>query len=587
MQSRITIQLAAVLCLASTAPAQDWSNLGGDGARNGRSITVGPKSASLAWQNTTDPAVIAWQPVVEGDRVFTVREAGFPQSGGAANDALVAYDLGSGSELWRKTLPFNGNTSQQWIAWIGGAHGGRVYACRSETTKPNPILAYDSATGALLWTSTATTEQFAYDGVVFAPGSGDPIVADATHILRLDAITGATVWNVPRVRSVSGNCGAAVSSSGLFIDSGFFGGPHYVEKHDFATGALLYTSSPMPGTTEQNQPFVSPDGETVYFSRTQNNPSVDFLYAFHDTGAALIEIWHQPVHWTTSHEHGIASDGSVYTFLADNELVRLDPSTGSVTATAGVLSPLVGPSGNLSPKTAVDANGTLYVSNGWADTPATSGRVWAFSADLSANYFTLNLNNQNQGGPALGRDGTLVVADRTSVRAYRAPSSTVVSFCFGDGSGAACPCGNSGAAGHGCDNSFATGGARLSSVGLSSLAGDTLVLTSTNELPSATSIVLQGNVDLASPAPFGDGLRCVGGTLLRLFTRAAASGVVVVPSSGQISISARSAALGDPIGASQSRSYQVYYRDPNLAFCAAPAGNTWNVSQALRATWTP
>jgi outer membrane protein assembly factor BamB len=587
MQRRITIDLTLFLFLASSATAQDWSNLGGDGARNGRSITVGPTSASLLWQNATDFSVIAWQPVVLGDRVFTIREGGFPQNGGAANDALVAYDVASGMEQWRKTLPFNGNTSQQWIAWIGGAHDGRVFACRSEATKPNPVLAYDAASGALLWTSTATTEQFAYDGVVFAPDNGDPIIGDATHVLRLDAASGATVWNVPRVRSVSGNCGAAVVASGFFIDSGFFGGPHYVEKHDLASGALMYTSSPMPGTSEQNQPFVSPDGSTVYFSRTQNNPSVDFLYAFHDTGGALVEIWHRPVHWTTSHEHGIASDGSVYTFLADGEFVRLDPATGNVSATAGVLSPLVGASGNLSPKTAVDANGTVYVSNGWADSPATNGRIWAFSADLSVNHFTLTLNNQNQGGPALGRDGTLLVADRTSVRAYRAPSSTVVSFCAGDGSMAVCPCANFGAAGHGCDNSFATGGARLSSVGLSSLSADSLVLTSTNELPNATSILLQGDVDLATPAPFGDGLRCVGGMLLRLFTRTAQSGVVVVPSSGLSSVSARSAALGDPIIAGESRGYQVYYRDPDLAFCAAPTGNTWNVSQALRATWTP
>jgi hypothetical protein len=65
-------------------------------------------------------------------------------------------------------------------------------------------------------------------------------------------------------------------------------------------------------------------------------------------------------------------------------------------------------------------------------------------------------------------------------------------FCFGDGTGGACPCGNSGAPGNGCDNSHATGGAALSSFGVSSLGDDSLVLTSAGELPTALSIPTQG-----------------------------------------------------------------------------------------------
>jgi hypothetical protein len=37
--------------------------------------------------------------------------------------------------------------------------------------------------------------------------------------------------------------------------------------------------------------------------------------------------------------------------------------------------------------------------------------------------------------------------------------------------------------------------------------------------------------------------------------------------------------------AGQERIYQVYYRDPNLAFCAAPQGSSFNVSNALRVSW--
>ncbi|MCX5688704.1 MAG: hypothetical protein NTV94_02745 [Planctomycetota bacterium] len=121
--------------------------------------------------------------------------------------------------------------------------------------------------------------------------------------------------------------------------------------------------------------------------------------------------------WTTSHEHAIGPDGSIYTFLPDDSFVRLNPATGTVMNSAGILAPLGSP--NLSAKTAVDASGIVYVSNGWASNPADSGRVWAFSADLSQLLFTVNLSRQNNGGPAIASDGTLIICDLTAIRAFR------------------------------------------------------------------------------------------------------------------------------------------------------------------------
>jgi sugar lactone lactonase YvrE len=582
MQPRLPALVLALVVCSAAARAQDWTNLGGNAARNGLSPTVGPTSASLLWTNATDPAVIAWHPVVHEGRVFAIRESGFPQNGGPANDALVAYDLDTGAELWRTTLPWGGNTSTQWIAWIAGARDGRVYACRAENGKPNPIHAYDAASGAPIWTSAATTTQFAYDGVVFAP-DGDLVVGDFSSVVRIESQDGSTVWSVPRVRSVSGNCGAAITASAVFVDWAVVGGQR-IKKLDLATGALLYESPTMSGFTEQNAPFLSPDGTTVYFSRTQNNAAVDFLYAFEDTGTALVQKWSRPVRWTTSHEHGVAADGSIYTFLPSDELVRLDPATGNVLASSGVLAPLGSP--NLSPKTVVDADGTVYVSNGWANTPATNGRIWAFSADLATNHFTLTLNSQNQGGPSLGRDGTLVVADRTSVRAYRAPTTPHVRFCAGDGSSGACPCANQGLPGRGCDNSAGTGGGLLTASGAASLSGDTFLLSSNHLLASVTSVVLQGDAAVGA-LPFGDGLRCAGGNLRRLYVLAAQQGVVVAPTGALPAVSVRSAQLGDAIPASSTRVYQTYYRDPDLAFCAAPQGDSWNVTSAVSVVWQP
>ena len=157
-------------------------------------------------------------------------------------------------------------------------------------------------------------------------------------------------------------------------------------------------------------------------------------------------------------------------------------------------------------------------------------------------------------------------------------------FCFGDGTGTvACPCGNLGTTGRGCANSQNAAGAQLAASGTTT--PDTLVLTSSGELANAFSILLQGTTELATPVSFGDGLRCVGGNLKRLYLHAASGGVVVFPPSGSLSISAQSAALGDPIAPGSTRRYQVYYRDPSASFCASPQGNTWNVSNAQRVQW--
>jgi len=154
--------------------------------------------------------------------------------------------------------------------------------------------------------------------------------------------------------------------------------------------------------------------------------------------------------------------------------------------------------------------------------------------------------------------------------------------CFGDGSGAACPCGNSGTTAHGCQNSAGTGGALLTATGTT--VPDTVVLHSTGELPSSRSIFLQGNATIP-PAVYGDGLRCAGGILKRLYKGNASGGAISRPGMGDPSITARSAALGDPIPPGERRYYQVYFRDANPNFCAAPIGNTFNISNAVKVTW--
>jgi hypothetical protein len=173
--------------------------------------------------------------------------------------------------------------------------------------------------------------------------------------------------------------------------------------------------------------------------------------------------------------------------------------------------------------------------------------------------------------------GTLPAA---AIGEWRGCTGSMVSFCAGDGGEVECPCSNNGLPGHGCENSAATGGARL-------LAGggtnpDTLVLGCFGEVGTSTTVFLQGDQTLGF-VPFGDGLRCIGGHLRRLFVVHASGGAVSVPGLGDPSISARSAALGDPLASGVVRYYQTQYRDPAGGSCSA--GGAFNMTNAMRIVW--
>jgi hypothetical protein len=157
----------------------------------------------------------------------------------------------------------------------------------------------------------------------------------------------------------------------------------------------------------------------------------------------------------------------------------------------------------------------------------------------------------------------------------------------GTGGTMACPCSNPPTGGsRGCDNSSTTGGAQLSSTGNASLAGDTVVFATAGEKPTATSILLQGNAVIASGITFGQGVRCAGGTLKRLYVKTASGGSITAPGPGDPSVSAQSAALNDPISAGTMRWYSVYYRDP-IVLGSCPATSTFNITQTQEVTWGP
>jgi hypothetical protein len=153
----------------------------------------------------------------------------------------------------------------------------------------------------------------------------------------------------------------------------------------------------------------------------------------------------------------------------------------------------------------------------------------------------------------------------------------------GDGSGAPCPCGNSGSIGQGCENSFATGGAILSATGTASLLADTVTLRAGGLPHSVFAVFVQGTDPVNPGVPLGDGLRCIGGQIHRLGVRSSApDGSLLfghdVPGDPMLSI-----AGGIPLGGGVRR-YQLYYRDSNPNFCTP---ERLNLSNGIRVPWYP
>lgn len=390
----------------------DWSNSGGTAQRNGLSTVRGPQSPDLLWSGARS-SIISWLPVTEGDCLFVVRQAGWP--GSAHDSVVVAMDLVTGEERWCIEIPYHTN---DWTTWVGGVKDGKVYASRSGNgaSVQDTLYALDAQTGETLWVSSVLIDAGPYDGVVFA-ADGDPVIASFTDIWRFNATDGGLVWHVSRVGSVSGSCGGALYGDSFYIADAAPGG-HILVRYDVETGQRLYQSPVMPGFTVQNTPFVGVDG-TIYLSRTQNNPSVDYFYAFRDTGSGFEERWHIPAAWTTFSEFAADSDGSVYCLLPGPRIGKIDSATGEVLFQTD----LIGTPGEyLSPHLAVDSEGTVFCSNGGF----ANGRVWVLSSELTP-LWNVSVVNINIGGPALGHEGVLLLCGTgTTMRAYQTAQPVLV-----------------------------------------------------------------------------------------------------------------------------------------------------------------
>lgn len=384
-------------------------------------------------------------------------------------------------------------------------------------------------------------------------GGGTPsISADGRYVAFASAANNLVAGDTNGVPDVLVRDRLSGTTERVSVDSsGVQGNGHSIYPAISADGRYVVfqslASNLVPGDTNGGLDVFVRDRQ----AGTTERVSVDSVGAQGNSSGFFPPIWTRAA---------ISSDGRYVAFVSDAS--NLVPGDSNGAFDVFMRDRQVGTTERVSVGT-VGAQGNAQSFN-----PSISpgGRYVAF-ASVADNFVPADTNGA---GDAFLRD--------------RGVASAFARFCSGDDSGAACPCGNSGSPGHGCENSAGTGGALLTVTGVASLSADTVQITCSGELPSALSILLQGDTVIAATG-FGDGLRCTGGTLKRLYVKSAIGGVVVAPQSGDPSISARSAALGDPIPLGATRLYQVLYRNALESFCPNPPGGTFNVSNAIAVAW--
>ncbi len=217
---------------------------------------------------------------------------------------------------------------------------------------------------------------------------------------------------------------------------------------------------------------------------------------------------------------------------------------------------------------------------------------WAASTDNGRVFHTTNAGNtwteltttfhdayDGYTGIAVTPNGDVWVAGyRGAVSRFGAPNLPFPTFCFGDGTGTQCPCGNDSATGSeaGCQSSIGSGG-RLTATGHAALSADTLALHG-SQMPNSSALYFQGTTQSAGGAGtvFGDGLRCASGSIVRLGAKVNALGVSGYPGVGEPTVSAKGA-----ITAPGVRTYQVWFRNA-AAYCTP---STFNLTNGVEITW--
>jgi hypothetical protein len=218
-----------------------------------------------------------------------------------------------------------------------------------------------------------------------------------------------------------------------------------------------------------------------------------------------------------------------------------------------------------------------------------AGGAWGGSHAKGLTYsrFLVHVTTGFMGPHAGIPDGgsTLVGGALNGIQLRKLTCAGCTLFCHGNGGATACPCGNEGDWGKGCDNSFGTGGGELAAEGTPSVAADDVLLTVRGLPPTTVVLFFQGTSAAGGGlgTVFGDGLLCASGTVRRLGARFTSGGTASF-GAGDGTPSTLVSVRGQLPPTGGTRTYQGWYRNQAAAFCNA---ERFNLTNGLEIPWAP
>lgn len=577
----IARSLSASLVLASLAGAQATTTLvtqGTDGQSNnvalypefsedGRWLTYQSGASNVVPADNNGSPDIFYYDTLTGDTTRVSVTTGGVEGNGNSHDPAISLD---GNVVGYFSYATN---------LVPGDSNGVADVFVRDVQAGTTIRVSVSSTGVQ---GNATSRYVALNGdgcfVAFESAADNLVPGDTNNgrdVFLRDTLNGTTVLVSSSATGVIGDgesIDASISADGRFIAFESYAtnlvpndtnGTADVFLKDMQTGAIERVSV-SSGSVEGNGPSLSPsisaDASRIVFETEASNLVPMDANGYQDiclrdrlagtTERVSISFSGGQVH-LGGYDPVISADGGFVVFTSASSHLVLGDTNGADDIFLRDLT------AGLTERISVGLQGQ---GDGECTYPAVSsgGRYVAFDSS-SANLVTGDLNGE--------RD--IFLRDRLG------PFEV---YCAGDGSGAtACPCSNPGGAGHGCANSVGPG-ARLEASGTSSVALDDLRFTAYQLAAGQPALMFVGTTQVATGdgVAFGDGLRCAGGSILRLgITVPDGAGNAFWGSGGGLSSSA-SFAPGE------ARNFQVWYRDP-----AGPCSAGFNLSNAVRAVFVP
>ncbi len=500
--------------------------------------------------------------------IFTTLAAGpadsFYVAGWSGNgviiDGVIARYAADGTLLW--ATPYNHGGDYENLRAIATDPSGDLWVV-GDTTPPGNVPSdlvvlrvnpSGSIVFATTWNGTTSQHDGGYDvapdgqGGAYVAGRTNSDIASSIALWRVDA-AGGVQWARAIQQNTSYGFGVAVDAAGdAYVCGGLgIGGladqQYVLAKYD-PSGNLLWQRTSVDGHHPRGiatRVAIDARGDVVTAGR--RGPTANYTNLFvekRDAGGNRI--------WSFD-----GSDGRADTLLLD--------AAGEI-AVAGRIGEPGNPLITQALALRLDRDGRALWSRAFGTLAVEDFGTGLGFGPLGSFLFTATVRDGNDFNVLLKR------FDETSVP-----------FCFGDGSGTACPCGNATPASEreGCASSLGHGG-RLTADGTASLAFDSLTLRGSG-MPDASALYFQGTtqVGAGAGATFGDGLRCAGGSIVRLKTVVNVTGASQFPAAGDPQVSVRG-----QIGAPGTRAYQVWYRNA-APFCT---NDTFNLSNGVLVTWT-